>query len=548
MKKILSVVALLAAMFFLFANCSTDSSGDSGNENQKTEKTDEDEKSKDSDESEKEDDGKKTEDGKTYYTLSLDANGGEGSISYNNIETNKEFKLEKAKGLGVSREGYTFAGWARSATAISANYDDGDSVIVNSDITLYAVWVKNTEAENTDKPGEGENPGKTDEEDKPGENENPGKTEEEDKPGETDNPAQTDEPGKQDKPTEQEQEKPSEKEDEQKTIKYTIRFNSNASDASGSLSDIAASQGEVLTLPKSTFLRTGFTFEGWAKTSSATSADYADGASVKDLSSTDGEVVTLYAVWMLVVKEAELSSIYFNRNPAKTEYKYGESVDVSGAELIAAYSDGTKKTIESGFTVSPEKLNSVGSQTVTVTYEGKTVTFDVEVYNELTGLSFMTKPYKTLYDIGDSVDTDGTVLLATYSDGTSKTIESGFSVSPETLDSEGEQTITITYGEKTVTYRVDVIKSLSFSLNVTIRDFTDEDGLLSYYEKTNMFIAKDGFKKYKWWIDDKAQSITDGFCKITQSLVSDKRNHTIMVIVTDDDGNRYSATAEFTLR
>lgn len=166
----------------------------------------------------------------------------------------------------------------------------------------------------------------------------------------------------------------------------------------------------------------------------------------------------------------------------------------------------------------------------------------------LESLTIESEPQKTVYFMGDSVDLTGLVVKAKYSDGTYKTIDTGFTVFPETLDSVGNQLVTLSYGGKTVTYIVDVIKALNFSLNVTIKDFTDIEGLLTYDETAKTFIAKDDFKYYAWWIDNKKITNSNGFCKITQSLVSDRLNHTIMVIVTDDKGNRYSATAEFSIQ
>ena len=65
--------------------------------------------------------------------------------------------------------------------------------------------------------------------------------------------------------------------------------------------------------------------------------------------------------------------------PAKTAYEWGEELDTSGLMINAKYSDGSTKTISSGFTCSPTKLSTAGTQTVTVTYGGKTTSFNVTV-------------------------------------------------------------------------------------------------------------------------------------------------------------------------
>lgn len=248
--------------------------------------------------------------------------------------------------------------------------------------------------------------------------------------------------------------------------------------------------------------------------------------------------------------EKGLESLTIESEPQKTVYFMGDSVDLTGLVVKAKYTDGSTKTLAAtDYDYSPKKLHETGKKTITINYQQKNATFNVEVFpQQLAELALETIPSKTKYNLGDTVDTTGTKLLATYSDGTYKTIDTGFTVFPETLDSVGNQLVTLSYGGKTVTYIVEVIKALNFSLDVTIRDFTDIEGLLTYDENAKTFIAKDDFKYYAWWIDNKKITNSNGFCKITQSLVSDRLNHTIMVIVTDDKGNRYSATAEFSIQ
>lgn len=52
--------------------------------------------------------------------------------------------LEKAETLQLTREGYIFKGWSRSQSAESVDINDGGSITVSGDITLYAVWAYNT--------------------------------------------------------------------------------------------------------------------------------------------------------------------------------------------------------------------------------------------------------------------------------------------------------------------------------------------------------------------------------------------------------------------
>ena len=76
---------------------------------------------------------------------------------------------------------------------------------------------------------------------------------------------------------------------------------------------------------------------------------------------------------------ATLTSIAIATKPTKTVYGADEMLDTSGLSLTAKYSDNTTKSITSGFTCSPTVLDTVGTQTITVTFEGKTTTFTVDV-------------------------------------------------------------------------------------------------------------------------------------------------------------------------
>lgn len=78
-------------------------------------------------------------DGKTY-TLTYDANGGEGTVP---TDTNKYAKgtyAQVVSGSGLTRKGMIFLGWSTDQNAVSPAYYPGGSVKINGNTTLYAVW------------------------------------------------------------------------------------------------------------------------------------------------------------------------------------------------------------------------------------------------------------------------------------------------------------------------------------------------------------------------------------------------------------------------
>lgn len=78
---------------------------------------------------------------------------------------------------------------------------------------------------------------------------------------------------------------------------YDISFNANAKDATGATPSMHMSYGETRNLTKNGFSRTGYIFSGWRLSDAVSDTEYADGASVTNLSSKSNASVTLYAQW-----------------------------------------------------------------------------------------------------------------------------------------------------------------------------------------------------------------------------------------------------------
>ena len=85
-----------------------------------------------------------------------------------------------------------------------------------------------------------------------------------------------------------------------KPITYTIHFDGNGSTA-GEMQDINVKYDEHVTLPDNDFARTtdwgDSTFMGWNRTADTKTIEFSNQDIVSNLSSTDGDVVVLYAIW-----------------------------------------------------------------------------------------------------------------------------------------------------------------------------------------------------------------------------------------------------------
>ena len=79
-------------------------------------------------------------------------------------------------------------------------------------------------------------------------------------------------------------------------ISYTVTYDGNGS-TSGSTASSSHTYDTAKALTANGFTKTGYTFKGWNTKADGSGTSYADKASVKNLSSTNGATVTLYAQW-----------------------------------------------------------------------------------------------------------------------------------------------------------------------------------------------------------------------------------------------------------
>lgn len=85
----------------------------------------------------------------------------------------------------------------------------------------------------------------------------------------------------------------------------------------------------------------------------------------------------------------------------------------------------------------------------------------------LSSISIATKPTKTIYEIGESLNTSGLTLKLTYSDGSTKIVSNGFTTSGFSSTTAGTKNITVTYEGEETSFTVTV-NAKSSDLQVTI--------------------------------------------------------------------------------
>ncbi len=138
----------------------------------------------------------------------------------------------------------------------------------------------------------------------------------------------------------------------------------------------------------------------------------------------------------------ELESIEIESLPNKLSYYQGEKLDVEGLVVNAIFNTGNKISLNPDeYTVS-SLTNEPGVQTIVISYNGKTISFDVEVKElVLDTLTIKKLPNKIEYYVGEKLDLSGLIVEGIFNNGNTEEI-TDYTVS-ELTDKVGEQTITV---------------------------------------------------------------------------------------------------------
>jgi hypothetical protein len=162
----------------------------------------------------------------------------------------------------------------------------------------------------------------------------------------------------------------------------------NAAPQGVTLSSISVTQNPVKT--------SYYTNEAFNSSGLVVTASYSDGSSrhvtgyslsTPDMSKTGTKTITVtfegktanFSVTVNAVPQGVyLTSITVTKSPVKNIYGVNEAFNSAGLVITANYSDGTTKQA-SEYTLSTPNMSTAGTKTITVTFEGKTATFNISV-------------------------------------------------------------------------------------------------------------------------------------------------------------------------
>ena len=198
----------------------------------------------------------------------------------------------------------------------------------------------------------------------------------------------------------------------------------------------------------------------------------------------DGTPVKKVDYTMTVGENAPFDYVYsisVDKWPNKTTYYLGDTVDLTGMKVVAVVynydaKDKVYKPSEYDVTdlvwVEPAVFTSDESQDVNVYLKAPCngdgdldifeshfrVDFKYADASTITKMEIYQKPTKTVYTVGETLDTAGMTVRLHKGDGSAQDITEGFKTDVTKLDEVGTKTVTVTYGEgdKAVTATFDV--------------------------------------------------------------------------------------------
>ena len=255
----------------------------------------------------------------------------------------------------------------------------------------------------------------------------------------------------------------------------TLTFQYNANGGIGSMTASTASQGSTLVLKNNSFTRTGYDFMGW------------------NIQRQDGAWYADNGAWCT-------ENVLCSKG-------YGKALLQNGASI------------------------AMSSPFVTLNGDHSYTLYAVWRDNSIQNIYVESMAKKTQYYVSDSVNSGDLVLTVKYKDGSFATVTEGFTCSPETLASEGNQLITVTYEGVSTAYTLPVTAVKSFKKNAKasakkdcylLPDSSAETFLYPWTDDELTILCKDGdfYLGFYPWMDEKITEANGVLVYIPKSIVT----------------------------
>ena len=205
----------------------------------------------------------------------------------------------------------------------------------------------------------------------------------------------------------------------------------------------------------------------------------------------DGDT-TIKAFTITEVIDDSLKNIEIVTPPNKTSYFEGENFDKTGMVVKANYNSETKPSVildNSSYNIVNGTNLKVGQTSVTITYEDKSVNQTISVEkNSVIELKIKTPPTKTEYKEGESFNSSGMVIEATYKDGNTKIIED-YTIEDGNNIKANQNQVTISYEGNIIKQDIKVTPNPLIEIMVTKAPNKTNYIVGQNFDKTGMVVT-----------------------------------------------------------
>ena len=191
---------------------------------------------------------------------------------------------------------------------------------------------------------------------------------------------------------------------------YRVEYNSNG--GNGSMGDVTHTYGIPRNLETNIFTRTGYTFSGWS-TDPAGPVEHADKASVSNLATVQGAIVTLYAQWTGVTYYVEYNGNGGNGTMNNSAHVYGTATPLdANAFAITGYAftgwaRTASGTVEFSDGQNVSVLSSTAETVIPLYAQWEAITYTVHYDANAAGVTGTTADSSHTYNVNKALTSNG---------------------------------------------------------------------------------------------------------------------------------------------
>jgi len=196
---------------------------------------------------------------------------------------------------------------------------------------------------------------------------------------------------------------------------------------------------------------------------------------------------TVYVVCLGTTNKARLDiakiTIYYTGEPLaidtikvsgdfQTEFEKGADFNHDGAIVTAYYSDQvTTAVVTNSATFSEPDMTTEGQKTVTVSYGGKSTSYQITILAATLDTLELSGTYQTIFQLNEPFNHTDMVVTAVYSDENKVDVTDEATFSAPDMTTAGQKEVTVSYGGKSTKYTISV-KAQSGTMKKENVDFT----------------------------------------------------------------------------